>query len=69
MTLKSYKECRVSSNGNEYKTDTDTTDALKKAITNELYYVGKINHDIFNIPQWLPSNNHFFARYLLQYPM
>ena len=51
---KSYKEWGVSANGYEYKTNTDTTDALKEAKTSELYYVGKINHEIFNIPQCLP---------------
>jgi len=56
MTPKSYKELRGTSNGYEYITNTDSTDALKNATTSELHLVGKIYHEIFNIPQWLPPN-------------
>ena len=51
MTPKSYKELRGTSNGYEYITNTDSTDALKNATTSELHLVGKIYHEIFNIPQ------------------
>jgi hypothetical protein len=42
--------------GYEYKTNTDTTNILREATTKDLHLVGKLNHGIFNIPQWLPPN-------------
>ena len=56
MTPKSYKELRGTSNGYEYITDTNSTDALKNATTSDLHLVGKTYYEIFNIPQWLPPN-------------
>jgi hypothetical protein len=56
MTPKSYKELRGTSNGYEYITDTDSTDELKNVTTSELHLVEKMYHEIFNIPQWLPTN-------------
>ena len=49
MTSKSYKELRVSTNGYIYKRDKETTDTLKRTIS-ELHLVGKINHEIFIRP-------------------
>ena len=56
MTPKSYKEWRGSINGYEYKTNTDTRNELKKATASQFQLVWKINHEICNMPQWLPSN-------------
>ena len=49
---------RGSVKGYEYKTETDSANALREATTREceLLLVGKTNHEIFNIPQWLPPN-------------
>ena len=53
MTPDSYKGL---ANGYEYTADTDTTDTLTRVTPSELHLVGKIKHETFNIPQWLPSN-------------
>ena len=42
--------------GYEYKQDSVTTNILEDAKTKVLHLVGKINHEIFNIPQRLPPN-------------
>ena len=42
--------------GYEYKTDTDTTNIHRDTTTKGLHLVGKINHEIFNIPPWFPPN-------------
>ena len=52
--------------GYEYKTDTDTSNILRDVVTNDLHLVWKINHEIFNIPQWLPL--HFKIDIKLQLP-
>ena len=56
MTPMSYKQLRGMTIGYEYKTNTDTTNILREATTKDLHLVGKLNHEIFNIPQWLPPN-------------
>ena len=56
MTPMSYKLLWGHDLGYEYKTDTDTTNILGDAITKDLHFVGKLNHELFNIPQRLPPN-------------
>jgi hypothetical protein len=55
-TLMSYKELRGLAIGYEHKSDTDTGNILRDVTTKDLHLVGKLNHEKFNIPQWLPSN-------------
>ena len=38
----------------EYKTGTDISNILRDVKTKGLHLVGEMNHEIFNIPQWLP---------------
>jgi len=40
----------------EQKLDTDTIKILRDTTTKDLPLVGKINLEMFNLPQWLPSN-------------
>ena len=56
MTPNSYKKLIGIPIQYEYKTDTDITNILKEATTSYLHLVVKINHEIFNIPQWMPPN-------------
>jgi len=56
MTPKAYKEMRGQSLGYEYRTGVDTDGELTTAVTQEYHLVGKLNHEIFNISQWLPPN-------------
>jgi len=56
MTPMSIKFLRGMAFGNEYKTDTYTSNILRDATNKDLNLVGKINFEIFNIPQWLPPN-------------
>ena len=51
MKPKSYKKLRGSSNGYEYKTDNDNKNALREAKASESHLIGKVNHEIFNMPQ------------------
>ena len=57
ITLTFYKGLRGSAKGYEYKRDADSANTLKEVTTSELRLVGKINHEIFYIAQWLPPNN------------
>jgi hypothetical protein len=41
--------------GYEYKTNIDTGNILRDATTKDLHF-GEINHEIFNVRQWLPPN-------------
>ena len=54
MTPKAYKELRGQSLGYEYRSGFDTDGELTTAVTQEYHLVGKLNHEIFNISQWLP---------------
>jgi hypothetical protein len=56
MTPKSYKELRGQALCYEYRSNVDTGGNLSAAVTKEYHLVGKINHEIFNISQWLPPN-------------
>ena len=56
MTPGSYKLLRGLAIGYEYTTDTDTRSILRDVTTKDLRLVGKINNEIFSIPQWMPSN-------------
>ena len=56
MTPISYKLLRDMAMGYEYKTDTDKNNLLRNATTRDLHLVGKINHKIVTIPQWLLPN-------------
>jgi hypothetical protein len=56
MTPKSYKELRGQAMGYEYRLNVDTDGELTTAVTKEYHLVGKLNHEIFNISQWLPPN-------------
>ena len=40
--------------GYKHKTSTDTSNILRDVTTKDLHLVGKINHEIFNITQYLP---------------
>jgi len=35
----------------EYKTETGTSNVLRDATIKDLHLIGKINHEIFNIPE------------------
>jgi hypothetical protein len=56
MTPKSYKELRGQALGYEYRPNVDTDGELTAAVTQEYHLVGKLNHQIFSISQWLPPN-------------
>jgi len=42
--------------GYEYKTDTDPNNKFIDMMTEGLSLIGKISHEMFNIPQLLPLN-------------
>ena len=56
MTPMSYKLLKGLVIEYQYKTDTDTSNMLRDAATKDLHLVGKVSHEIFNIPQGLPPN-------------
>ena len=56
MTPMSYKLLWGLDIGYESKTDNDTANILGDATTKDLHLDGKIKHELFNIPQWLPPN-------------
>ena len=56
MTSMSFNILRGMAIPYEYKTDTDTKNILRDATTKYLHFVGKIKHETFNIPQWMPPN-------------
>ena len=57
MTPVSCKLVRGLAIGYEYKPNTVTINILEDATSKDLHTLGwEINHEIFNIPQWLPPN-------------
>ena len=56
MAPKSFKELMGSANEYEYRADAGTTNAHREETISKLHLVGKIDHEIFNVPQWLPPN-------------
>ena len=56
MTPKSHKKLRGLAMKYQYKMDTNTVNTLRAVTTSDLHLVRKINHEIFNIQQWMPPN-------------
>ena len=40
----------------EYRLDINANGEVNEAVTTENHFLGKLNHEIFNISQWLPPN-------------
>ena len=63
MTLMFYKLLRGMAIRYEYKTETHSSNILRDSATIDLQLVGKINHEIPNILQWLPPPSQCKYRY------
>ena len=68
-TPESFKKLRGLTIGYEYKTDTDSANILRKATNYDLHLVGKINHEIYNIPQRMPPNVKIYIKLPLFRPI
>jgi hypothetical protein len=56
MTPMAYKKLRGLPMGYDYRTNVDTDGELTWAVSKEYHLVGRLNHEIFNISQWMPPN-------------
>ena len=81
MIPKSYKKLRGLAMGYGYRLNIDADGILTWAVSNEYDLAGELNHEIFNIAQWMPLSvkmdiNYkslrpisFWEKYLMHWPM
>jgi hypothetical protein len=56
MDPKSYKKLRGLTIGYDYRSKVQTDGELTWVVSKEYNLIGKLNHDIFNISQWMSPN-------------